>query len=105
MFERFPPSARAAVVRAGDESRQLHQQYVGTEHLLLALLADPQGPVALALHDAGVDHARVRADILRLVEPAQDPGGPLPDPDAEDAAALKAIGIDLDAVRQAIEQN
>jgi ATP-dependent Clp protease ATP-binding subunit ClpA len=106
MFERFTTSARESVVRAGTESRELRHSFIGTEHLLLALLADPQAPVALMLHDAGVDHARVRADIVRLVGPSHDPAtGPLSDPDAEDAAALKAIGIDLDAVRRAIEQN
>ncbi|MDT4992490.1 MAG: hypothetical protein QOH97_2382 [Actinoplanes sp.] len=106
MFERFTTSARESVVRAGTESRELGHSFIGTEHLLLALLADPQAPVALTLHDAGVDHTRVRADIVRLVGPSHDPAtGPLSDPDAEDAAALKAIGIDLNAVRRAIEQN
>jgi ATP-dependent Clp protease ATP-binding subunit ClpA len=104
MFERFTRAARAAVIQAQEEARDLGQSPIGTEHLLLALLADPQSPTARVLRDGGVDAGRVRAEVIRLV--GRGPAGPPPaDPDAEDAAALKAIGIDLDAVRRAIEEN
>jgi ATP-dependent Clp protease ATP-binding subunit ClpA len=103
MFERFTRSARDVVVRASTEARELGHPWVGTEHLLLALLRDPAWPVAAVLRTHGVDEAHVRAEIRRRVGPA-DPDEPAPDTDAEDAAALKAIGIDLDAVRRAIEE-
>jgi ATP-dependent Clp protease ATP-binding subunit ClpA len=106
MFERFTDAARDTVVRAGTETRELHHRFVGTEHLLLALLADPDGPIAIPLREYGVDERRVRAEVIRRVGPHSAPDtDPLIDADAEDAAALKAIGIDLDAVRRAIEQN
>jgi ATP-dependent Clp protease ATP-binding subunit ClpA len=106
MFERFTEAARDVVVRAGAESRELNHQFVGTEHLLLALLADHDGPIAVALRGYQVDDRHVRAEIIRLVGPGHAPDAdPLFDADAEDAAALKAIGIDLDAVRRAIEEN
>ena len=106
MFERFTHAARDAVTRAQHEARELGQSPIGTEHLLLALLADASGPVASALRDDGVDASSVRAAILRHVGagPGATPAA-LADSDAEDAAALKAIGIDLDAVRRAIEEN
>ncbi|GAB1641733.1 Clp protease N-terminal domain-containing protein [Krasilnikovia sp. MM14-A1259] len=105
MFERFTHSARETVVRATTEAKQLHQSPVGTEHVLLALLADPDWAPAAALKAGGVDAAYVRAEILRRAGQGTEPGGaPAADPEAEDAAALKAIGIDLDAVRRAIEQ-
>src|SRR5918997_5579840 len=106
MFERFTHAARDAVVRAQHEARELGQAPIGTEHVLLALLADPQGPVAAALRDSGVDARFVRSQILRRVGagPGAEPGA-VAESDAEDAAALKAIGIDLDAVRRAIEEN
>ncbi|AGZ44542.1 Clp protease N-terminal domain-containing protein [Actinoplanes friuliensis] len=105
MFERFTHAARDAVIRAQEEARELHQKPIGTEHLLLALLADPTGPVANApaLHD--VDAAYVRAEVVRRVGPATPYVDERAEADAEDAAALKAIGIDLDAVRRAIEEN
>ena len=107
MFERFTHAARDVVVRAQEEARDLQQSPIGTQHLLLALLADPAGPVATApaLTARGIDARFVRADVIRLVGPGTTPSDPLPDADAEDKAALKAIGIDLDAVRRAIEEN
>jgi ATP-dependent Clp protease ATP-binding subunit ClpA len=107
MFERFTYAAREAVIRAQDEAREMRQSPIGTEHVLLALLADPAGPVALILRDNATgrpfDHAFMKAEILRRAgrRPADSPA----DIEAEDAAALKAIGIDLDAVRRAIEEN
>jgi len=106
MFERFTDAARDTVVRAGAAARELQHRFVGTEHMLLALLADPDGPVTIALRAYEIDEQRVRAEILRRVRPENVAAAdPLIDADAEDAAALKAIGIDLDAVRRAIEQN
>ena len=104
MFERFTHGAREAVVRAQAEARSLQQSPIGTEHLLLALLDSGSGEVAEALRADGVDDAYVRAEILRLAGPRRG-GHPDADTDAEDRAALKAIGIDLDAVRRAIEEN
>ena len=104
MFERFTHGAREAVVRARAEARSLQQSPIGTEHLLLALLDSGSGEVAEALRADGVDDAYVRAEIVRLAGPRRG-GPPDADTDAEDRAALKAIGIDLDAVRKAIEEN
>jgi ATP-dependent Clp protease ATP-binding subunit ClpC len=44
MFERFSEDARRVVVRAQEEARLLDHNYIGTEHLLLSLLRDPDGP-------------------------------------------------------------
>lgn len=106
MFERFTHASRDAVTHAQTEARELQHPRIGTEHLLLALLADPYGSVATMLRDNGVDHASVRADITRHVghgraTPAESPA----ETDAADAAALRAIGIDIEAVRRAIEEN
>ena len=106
MFERFTHAAREVVLRARHEARELGHSPIGTQHVLLALLADATGPVASArsLTGRGVDAGFVRAEVIRLVGSA--PSEPAAtDTDAEDAAALKAIGIDLDAVRRAIEEN
>ena len=106
MFERFTSEARMVVVRAQEEARDLQHDYIGTEHLLLALLEDETCPIAAALRDRGLDQVHVRDEIIKHVGTPPPPStDPLPDADAEDAAALKAIGIDLDAVRRAIEDN
>jgi ATP-dependent Clp protease ATP-binding subunit ClpA len=98
MFERFTAAARSVVVTAKEEARQLDHVYVGTEHLLLAMLDESSGGTAVLLRDAGVTRERVLADINRLVRPAPQV---LDDGDAE---ALQAIGIDLDAVRAKVEE-
>ncbi|WP_374273660.1 Clp protease N-terminal domain-containing protein [Actinoplanes sp. M2I2] len=102
MFERFTAEARAVVTNAQIEARSLHHDHIGTEHVLLALLTDPAGPVA---RSTGLDADTVRADILQRIGGHTQDGPVVSDADAEDAAALKAIGIDLAAVREAIEAN
>lgn len=94
MFERFTTAARQVVVRARAEAEELGHAYTGTEHLLLGVLADPSDPAAALLVAQGLDHATVRAAVVRAV------GGGGPDGDAE---ALASIGVDLDAVRAAVE--
>lgn len=102
MFERFTTGARDAVACAQTEARTLQHPRIGTEHLLLALLLGDDGRLAALLAPHGVTAETVRAEIVRRVGIGPEP---VPDTAAEDAAALRAIGIDLDAVRQAIERN
>jgi len=104
MFERFTADARAVVVAAQEEARLLGHDYIGTEHVLAALLADPGGPIARALAGHSVDAEFVRGDIVRRVGP-HPPDLSAAAAEQEDAEALKAIGIDLDQVRKAIEAN
>jgi ATP-dependent Clp protease ATP-binding subunit ClpA len=98
MFERFTTEARAVVVHAQEEAARLRHGYIGTEHLLLALLDPGSGVGYTVLHGAGLTPERVRADIRRLVGPGSGPLG------EDDAEALQAIGIDLPAVRAKIEE-
>jgi ATP-dependent Clp protease ATP-binding subunit ClpA len=99
MFERFSTPAREVVVRARQEAKSLHHPRIGTEHLLLALLDEQAGAAYTVLSEAGMDRERVLADIERLV------GTPSKILGEDDAAALKTIGIDLDAVLARIEES
>ncbi len=99
MFERFTPQARDVVVGAQHEARQLRHPYVGTEHLLLALLACETGIPHMVLRERGVDEQRLRTEIERLI------GTPPKILSDEDAAALQTIGIDAHAVLARIEQS
>jgi ATP-dependent Clp protease ATP-binding subunit ClpA len=103
MFERFTAGARAVVAGAQAEARGLGHPYIGTEHTLIALISE-NDRVAGLLAGAGVDADAVRQEVRRRVD-KHDPDLSFTDADAEDAAALKAIGIDLAAVRAAIEAN
>ncbi|MFI0349488.1 Clp protease N-terminal domain-containing protein [Actinomadura sp. 9N407] len=93
MFERFTKEARAAVIQAQAEARALSHRTIGPEHVLLGLL-DGEGPAAQALRDHGVWPVGLRTAIGR-----RGGTGPL------DAEALRSLGIDLDAVREAAEES
>jgi ATP-dependent Clp protease ATP-binding subunit ClpC len=49
------------------EARDLSHSYVGTEHLLLGLLAEEKGIAAQVLDFAGVELDPARAEILRIL--------------------------------------
>ena len=104
MFERFTKAARAVVIDAQAQARDLGHETIGTEHTLLALVSDDHGTVAGILRGRGIDRAHVRAAIIEHVGDRSE-ATTIVDRDAADAAALKSIGIDLDAVRAAIEEN
>ncbi len=67
MFERFTERARSAVVLAQDEARRFDHDYIGTEHLLLGLLADGEGLAALVLRDAGLTLRAAQTDVDAIV--------------------------------------
>ncbi len=68
MFERFNPEARAVIVGAQEQARLLEQNYIGTEHLLLGLLAGPAATVpATVLRANEITHSRVQALVLEIV--------------------------------------
>jgi ATP-dependent Clp protease ATP-binding subunit ClpA len=90
MFERFTPEARRIVTDGVEIAQHLHHDFLGTEHLLIALAATGPNIATRALLACGFDPARAREDLERIVGPSRDDLG-----DA-DAAALRSIGVDLD---------
>jgi ATP-dependent Clp protease ATP-binding subunit ClpA len=97
MFERFTESARNVVTGAQDEARQLGAGFIGTEHLLLALLNPASGRPEEILREAGLDRDGVVAKVAQLCDQDSAVMGPA------DVEALRTIGIDLDAVVAAVE--
>ncbi|MEU6697354.1 Clp protease N-terminal domain-containing protein [Pseudonocardia sp. NPDC046786] len=90
MFERFTDPARRAVVLAQERARERGAGRIGPEHLLLGILCCPGSPGEELLRDAGIGIAEVERGLA-----AGTTG---------DAAALAALGIDLDEVRRAAEE-
>jgi hypothetical protein len=70
--------------RAEGQARALGHTYLGTEHLLLALVAGARGPLAELLARHGLEHARVeqalRAALARGMPPETPLGSPLAAP-------------------------
>lgn len=98
MFERFTRQARQAVVRAQEECRRLQHPHIGTEHVLLGILAEGGGAGARALRGLGLSFEGVRETVVRRTGVGPIGLG------EEEAEALQAIGIDLDEVRRTVEE-
>ena len=73
MFERFTDRARRVIVLAQQEARLLGHGYIGTEHLLLGLLADGGGTAAQALESLGVTLDAAREQVREMVGEGQRP--------------------------------
>lgn len=100
---------------ANEEAASLNHNYVGTEHLLLALLRQTDGVAAQVLENLNVNLKDVRKEVLKELEtfnlqlpPMGMSGGPTPGPSSSKSSqdkmssaamdkmpALKAYGHDL----------
>jgi ATP-dependent Clp protease ATP-binding subunit ClpC len=63
MFERFTDRARRVVVLAQEEARMLSHDYVGTEHILVALIREGGGIAAQALQSLGITEEAARQQV------------------------------------------
>ena len=61
----YAPRTKKVLEQSAREARDLGQSYVGTEHLLLALLFEREGVAAQALMRLGVDLAQARSQLLQ----------------------------------------
>jgi ATP-dependent Clp protease ATP-binding subunit ClpC len=62
------PDAKAALLAAYEESRELGSSYVGPEHVLLALARDDESEAGQLLQRFGVSHTKLRGAVIRGVE-------------------------------------
>lgn len=69
--ERWTPRARAIMDACQDEARAAGHNYVGTEHIVLALLSQPQGLAAKALAEKTTPE-RLRAAMSEVFGPRSD---------------------------------
>ena len=67
MFGRFTERAQKAILLAQEEARRLRHNYVGTEHILLGLLAEGEGIAATALNKVGVDLEKARNEVIKAI--------------------------------------
>jgi len=66
-MNRFTERAQKAILIAQEEAKRLNHDYVGTEHILLGLIALGEGISAQVLINLGVDMNRVRIEIEKIV--------------------------------------
>lgn len=79
MFERFTQGARRVIVFAQEEAALLDHNYIGTEHLLLGLVAEGEGIGAQALGALGIPLPSARSEVEVMVGRGKTmPAGQIP---------------------------
>ena len=68
----YTPRTKRVMELSFYEARNLGHNYVGTEHLLLALIREGEGVAARILKDANIDLEKIRTQIMQMV---QEEGG------------------------------
>ncbi len=67
MFGRFTNRAQKVIVLSQEEARRLGHNVVGTEHILLGLIAEGEGVAAKALQGLGVSIDKVRTEVEKVI--------------------------------------
>ena len=111
----FTPRAKRVLELSLRESGQLGHRYIGTEHVLLAIVREGDGIAAQVLTGLGADLDRVRQQVIELLHgrtsegPRSGPSpragsgsGPAEDVRPEDdvTAWLEALGLRLAAIER-----
>lgn len=68
----FTKAAEKVCERALREALSLGHNYIGTEHVLLAVVRDTEGVAARILHDFDLDPGEIRREVIRILS---GPGG------------------------------
>ena len=73
MFERYTKQARNIMTLAGEEARAYKHEYIGTEHILLAMMKESDGVGTAALKNlANIDLEQVIKETNTLIKCGPD---------------------------------
>jgi serine/threonine protein kinase len=72
MYERFSDHARKVMQLANQEAQRFNHAYIGTEHLLLALIKEGSGIAAAVLKNFEINPHKIRLEIERIVQSGPD---------------------------------
>src|SRR3954454_6643543 len=92
----FTPRSKQVLELSMKEALQLGHNYIGTEHLLLGLIAEGSGFAGQLLVRMGVDLARARGAVMNLLIARGDVDGLSPDrvpPSDEPAELVRVIPL------------
>lgn len=68
-MQQFTDKAKTALKLAAKAAKDLHQSYIGSEHLLVGLVREKTGVAAKVLQDNGVDEIQLISMIKDLIAP------------------------------------
>jgi len=104
----FTPKAKRIFKQSFQEARQLGHNYIGPEHLLLAITREKEGVAAKVMQDLRVDPAQVRTNLIRALgelataSTARSPGGTVMGGDTSGkTATLEEFGRNLTSIAAA----
>ena len=72
MYEKFSPQVDKVVKLANTIAREYEQEYVGTEHVLLAILREGNGIGAKVLHSHKIGYERLKETIDKLIRSSME---------------------------------
>jgi len=73
----FTPRAKKVLELSIDEARLHNHNYVGTEHLLLALIREGEGVAARVLGEFGAEHEKVKREVMKALGSADETEAPV----------------------------
>jgi ATP-dependent Clp protease ATP-binding subunit ClpC len=101
----FSPRLKKLLVLAAKEAKGLNFNFIGTEHLLLAILREGESVAARIMKNMNVDIDKVKAEVIKALDPDFLPEGAdgaflgsenkQQSQGSDDMPALKAFGRDL----------
>jgi ATP-dependent Clp protease ATP-binding subunit ClpA len=97
VYERFTDQARTVMQTANEEARRRGHEYIGTEHILLALAKDGSGVAANALKNLEIETRKLRVEVEKMIPsgPSKATTGKLP----QTPPAKKAIEYSIEEAR------
>lgn len=72
MYEKFTDRARKVMQLANQEAQRYKHEYIGTEHILLGLIAEGSGVAANVLKNLNIDLGKIRKEIEKIIQCGPD---------------------------------
>ena len=69
----YTPRTRKVLEQSVREAREMKQNYVSTEHILLALMREREGVAAHVLIKMGIDLVKARTELINVLSGGEDP--------------------------------
>src|SRR5262245_49941723 len=93
------PRAKRVIDLAYEEARQLNNNFIGTEHLLLGLIHEGDGLAARVLIKLGANLERTREVVYAMQEGENAPHGSRPSGETPPGSTPERPGVVLDLLR------
>ena len=98
----YTPRTKKVLEQSVREARDLKQNYVGTEHILLALMREREGVAAHVMIKMGMDLSKAREELLRALSGGEENASGAASQE-QDTPALDQFSRDLTKAAQAGE--